>query len=270
MKILPISTLVFLFSISIGYSQHTLPYSNSFKTAAEKADWAEYRLGASTQTNYVWNFFNDALRHTYPVGGTQVTDDWMVSGEFDFSKGALLDSIRTRFAGFGTPMTGDTIALYLLNGDRDPSKSASKTILDLYTDTSYKNDNMWRVKEDITIPKITGKSYLAFRYKTIVNWLNVSFDDIKVIDAPPPSGLSHPEIKFAIHIYPNPVSEYLIIQTNAGYQPESIELINHLGVVAQIITSIEQPVSVTGLPKGMYYLRMKSEGQLVVRPIVIQ
>ena len=76
-------------------------------------------------------------------------------------------------------MTGDTIALYLLNGNQNPSL-ATRTLIKLFTDPSYNNDGVWRILTNTSIPAISGSSYLAIQYKTVNNWLDPRFDNLAV------------------------------------------------------------------------------------------
>ncbi len=108
------------------------------------------------------------------------------------------------------PNTDDTLALYLLTGSPNPSLATTKTLLFDFT-LNYLNDNQWYIDTGILIPPTSGQCYLAIRYKTIVNWLDVKFDDIK-ITSNTSSGLTNIDKTVQFSIFPNPSIGKLNIQ----------------------------------------------------------
>ena len=135
--------LLFLTFLTTSFSSNLFSqtYKTGFDNMTEQSGWAQYRVGV-IDPFYEWEYSAfealsnpNCILHNYPVGGTEVTDDWFVSPVFDFSEGGMIDSVWHRFSGFGLPLAGDTIAIYLINGSADPELAASKTCL-LYTSPS--------------------------------------------------------------------------------------------------------------------------------------
>lgn len=199
-------------------------YSTGFDGAAQQSDWTQYRKGDTGFYN--WGFGNmgysapNSLDHYYPVGGSALTDDWFVSNQFMMNHGGKIDSVRHSFTGFGVPGAGDTVAIYLLVGSPDPSLATSKILLYDFRGANYLSGGEWNVTTDINIPPTAGNCYIAFRYSTVVNWLDVRFDNLFVrtlqfagVQETAPTN---------VLVYPNPVNDMLYIQldemTNATFQ----------------------------------------------------
>lgn len=173
------------FLISAAFlAQSPFNYYTGFDNATEQAGWTIFRK--ADQPSYNWGYSTLAFtgtacaNHQYPVGGTSPTDDWFVSPVCNFESGGNIDSLRYIFSGFGTPNSGDTIAIYLLTGSPNPSLAGSKTKLFDFRGTDYVVDVFWRKKTNISVPKKTGPCYIAFRYYTTSNWLDVRFDNLRI------------------------------------------------------------------------------------------
>ncbi len=215
-------------------AQVSLPYSTGFDSAGEQNDWQQFRKGVVSQFQE-WDFDNAqsfsptlALTHYYPVGGADVMDDWFVSPSFDISGGGMLDSVRYYFSGFGMPQAGDTVFIYLLNGNADPDLATSKEILYEFSGANYVNDATWRLLAPITLPAQAGESYIAFRYRTINNWLDVRFDNV-AISGDGTVGLEEPETT-VVTVFPNPVSDGRIqFHTDANLTNKQLEVYNTTG-----------------------------------------
>lgn len=201
-----------LVALSNIKAQLALPYETGFDDVAEQTGWVEYRKGVIGQFQE-WTYENslaysapNCLIHYYPVGGTIPQDDWFVSPSFTITNGGILDSLRYHFAGFGTPQAGDTISVYLLNGSQDPDLATSSSVLVQFTGANYQNDNTWRLLSPISLPSQAGNCYIAFRYKTISNWLDVRFDNVGISRI---SGVGLDESNSTnIQVFPNPVSDH--------------------------------------------------------------
>lgn len=191
-------------------AQVAMPYVTGFDNVAQQTGWQQFRKGAEN-ASYQWQFTTstvfsspNCLVHFYPVGGEDPTDDWYVSPAFNIVAGGSLDSLRYHFVGFGTPQAGDTVAVYLLQGSADPDLATSKSILFQFEGENYQNDQTWRRLNPISLPAQTGNNYLAIRYKTINNWLDVRFDNIGI------SRISLAEVDEMknedVRLYPNPVT----------------------------------------------------------------
>ena len=167
-------------------AQTALPYFTNFDTPASQTGWTSYRNGSVSSSN--WTIASSGyspqqcLVHFYPVGGSSVTVDWFVSPPFNLSAGGNIDSLRTNFSGFGNPGGTDFISIYLLVGSPNPTLAVTKTLLYNFAGTSYTNDAVWRLKTNIAIPSYTGTAlaYIAFKYETTNNWLDVKFDNLRI------------------------------------------------------------------------------------------
>jgi hypothetical protein len=257
-----------LFSFTIAQT-----YTTGFDNPGEQAGWTEYRLGVDDPF-YEWEYsaFSaysepNCLSHNYPVGGTEVSDDWFVSPAFDFSEGGTIDTIWRSFSGFGFPEAGDTVAIYVLNGDADPELATSKTLLIQYEGDNYMNDNIWRSDADIAVPNLPGQSYIAFRYKTIVNWLDVKFDDLSITEHAT-SGNQSPLLNADVRIFPNPTSDVLRITGSETLSIKSISIFDTNGSEVREFNGNATLLDLNGLPEGVYFLRFNTENGVILRQFV--
>ena len=250
----------FLFSyISIVNAQTPLPYFTGFDNASEQSGWTEYDLGVTSTYPwefYAFNFYSspNCLRRDYPVGGSQVTDGWMVSPAFDFTNGGNIDSLRYAFAGFGTPATGDTIALYMINGSQDPSVG-SWTLLELFSDASYSNDGVYRLLSNVAIPATSGSSYIAFRYRTINNWLEPRFDNLAISGS---GAASVNEVASNnVSVWPNPTSDLLQIQLpeQSGVYQVTVTDLSGKRLISE--RTGDNTISVESLNNGIYLMQVE-------------
>ena len=257
-----------LFTQSIQ-AQITLPFQTGFNTAVEQNQWTQYRIGDTSLSFNKWEFFSGpdpALTHGYPVGGTETTNDWMVSEEFDFSAGAIIDSIRFKGAGFGLPFGNDTVALYVIEGHQHPDSATNQVLLKLFTDSTYNNDNAWKTFRGISIPEISGPVHLAFRYQTIVNWLDVDIDDLSVSSAI--SGLFNEKNKTILNTYPNPVQDNLFFHQKDDIK--KIELINAQGQIILCESQSRNSLDVSFLTKGIYFIQVETQDGFYVNRFIKQ
>jgi Secretion system C-terminal sorting domain len=240
------------------FSQTPLPYFTGFDNTAQKAGWQEFRKGSTS--NGGWDYPSaapfsspNALSHGFPLGGSSPTNDWFVSPAFNFSNGGKIDSIRHLFSGFGSPGESDTIAIYLLTGSPDPALASSKVLLYDYK-TKYMSTNNWELDSPITIPSKSGSSYIAFKYSTTQNWLDVNFDNIR-ISGKANTALNNIATAQSFRVYPNPASNYaeLIFPDNTS----AIEIYNNCGqLMYQEITNglINTNVSLHAFENGLYHI----------------
>jgi hypothetical protein len=221
---------------------------------------------------YEWTFDNtssvspsSSLAHFYPVGGSVPTDDWYISPVFDFFGGGQIDTLWNNYSGFGTPMAGDSIALFLLAGSADPYL-ATKTILFSFTDSTYNADGIWRKDSNITIPATTGNSYLAFRYYTTNNWLDVKFDNLHVSYTPSGSAINESSNSSALNIYPNPCTDVLNYSLDlVSEQIKSISVIDITGKVVLMNANSKTSLDVSGLERGHYFIKIVTESDILTK-----
>lgn len=250
-------------------AQTPLPYYTGFDNTIEKAGWTEFRKGDNGPSK--WTFDTNSslssptrLMHDYPVGGTVVTDDWFVSPPFSFMYGGKIDSLYSSFTGFGMPNSGDTIAIYVLRGNSDPSLASSKTLLLDYK-TAYINDNTWRDTFSIPIPASPSTTFIAFRYKTINNWLDVSFDNLRLksnaASSIDPMGYNVSDVQ----LYPNPCSDGILNFKKGVFNAKHPVDIRFYSIIGQEVCHI-QPESSSfhlNLNNGIYLYSMYLNGTAI-------
>lgn len=73
----------------------------------------------------------------------------------------------------------------------------------------------------------------------------------------------------SIKLYPNPTSDFLTIELPVGYKPESVQLMNVMGETLIDIKNLKDPVSVSELSPGMYFLQTFSGDLLTTNKVMI-
>ena len=249
-------------------------YKTGFDNSTEQEGWVEFRVGANDMF-YEWEYssFNaysapNCISHNYPVGGSEVSDDWFVSPVFDFSEGGKIDSVWHNFAGFGLPMDGDTVAIYVLNGSADPDLATSKTMLYNYVDTNYANDNTWTLDTNISIPNLSGQSYIAFRYKTIVNWLDVKFDDIVITQNISTSVVPMNLDQSLVQIFPNPAIDFVSLKYSDDLSVNNISIVDMTGKKVRFFSKNEKTLNLIGLESGLYILRINTDQGILLKKMI--
>lgn len=256
-----IALLITTISLSLAVTnevkaQATLPYFTGFDNATHKAGWQIIRKGAVEPSK--WEYTTqlpfsgtESISHAYPVGGTVAMDDWFVSPSFNIPAGGFLDSIRHSFSGFGTPAAGDTVAIYLLTGNADPALATSKVMLYDFRGTNYNNDMTWKQTLNLTLPPSAAACYLAIRYKTVNNWLDVKFDNIR-IRGKAPTAINEPNIKkVVVAISPNPANDFINIETKENIKEVLISDLNGRVVYSK---AFSKTINLSNFKTGMYLI----------------
>lgn len=249
-------------------------YYTGWDNASESSGWTQIKKGDTGFYEWVKDGStsvspDSCLAHYYPVGGSVPTDDWFVSPVFDFSAGGWIDTLWHNYSGFGTPMAGDTIVLYLLNGSSDPDL-ATKTVLYSFTDSTYNADNTWYENLMIPVGTYAGNSYLAFRYYTTNNWLDVKFDNLHVTSF---STASINDIDFAdaIAIYPNPAHNSVNFDLSPEFRNDlvSISIYDNSGRKIKEVNVNDNNIDLSSLDAGSYFIHFNSSHKNIVRKLVI-
>lgn len=261
-------TLLMLFAYQLMSAQN-LPYYTGFDNAQEKQDWKQFRVGQATDPFYKWGTNNSVLAHGYPVGGTQVTDDWMVSPEFSFPTGGKVDSVMFKSSGFGVVNAGDTIGMYLLTGNNDPKQASSITLLKLFTDQNFQNDNTWRTFSSFTISPQTEKAYIGFRYHTINNWFDVAIDSLYISGNPTSIQESLTSDDKLVNVYPQPMTNELHIESQYQEKLERVSLFDLRGKLVQTEKAV-QNLNISALQSGSYILVIELESKTVSKQVIKQ
>ncbi|MCC6369373.1 MAG: T9SS type A sorting domain-containing protein [Bacteroidia bacterium] len=280
MKKIRIFCLLFFTGIMLSLNaQAPLSYFTGFDTPAEQAGWTMFRKGAAS--SYSWSIEQtgysaaNCLAHYYPVTSSAPTNDWYVSPVFNFAGGGKIDSLRTNFSGFGTPGTSDTIGIYLFKGSNNPSQASSIIKLFSFQNGTYTNDGLWHLVTNISIPAQSGNSYLAFKYFTLNNWLDVKFDNFKVkINST--VGLADVKTSFDnVGVYPNPATNLITLYAGENAlrnEKYELKIYNALGEL--VLTKHVRPneSAELNLSNGVYFYRIEDEqaqlikcGKLVIK-----
>lgn len=256
-------------------AQTPLPYQTGFDSQQQQTGWTQYRKGYVSQFQE-WDFDNfqsfsptNSLVHYYPVGGSDTLDDWFVSPPFDLSGGGTLDSLRYYFSGFGVPNDLiDKVYVYLLNGSADPELATAQLELHRFDAANYQNDNTWRLLNPVILPPEPGSSYLAFRYVTVNNWLDVRFDNI-AISGIGSASFEEPGVS-DMYLFPNPADQNFSLITNGtGFQELSLYDATGRKVVEQVVEAGN--IDCSWLQPGSYHYTIvsketqkKTSGKLVI------
>lgn len=236
-----LSILIIGFTVTSMSAQVTLPYFSGFDNAAQQTDWTKYKKAATTFSDWEYGTVNayspaNCIGHDYsPSTGITLTDDWFVSPGFSINGGGMLDSIRYKFSGLSSPLTEDTIAVYLLNGSQDPDLATSTQLLFDFRGAEYVSDNTYKLKTNLSLPAMGGLSYIAIRYRNSNcsnYWLTVHFDNV-AISGTGSTGLNalnalNPN-ESNLEVFPNPSDGQVKITSET--ELDNIEIINSIGEV---------------------------------------
>ena len=167
------------------------------------------------------------------------------------------------------PFGDDTVALYLLTGNQDPSLSTSRTLLILLSDSTYINDDAWRYHTQINIPSTIESSYLGIQYKTINNWLDVKFDNLYIIaDSSNHIIEQSTQLDQQISIFPNPSSDNIQLQIHKEIKIEKIELLDISGRLIRSYLYDFQVLDINYLPEGLYYIKIGTDKGIISKKLI--
>jgi len=88
-----------------------------------------------------------------------------------------------------------------------------------------------------------------------------------------PSKVNKTNALDAMHVYPNPVADRLYIQLKSGIKPAEIaglELFNEAGMRVYQSAGFQPSINVSGLSKGIYWLKLKHNGSELVNKVLIK
>ncbi|MFV0500936.1 MAG: T9SS type A sorting domain-containing protein [Bacteroidales bacterium] len=268
-----------LISFSLS-SQIQLPYYSGFDDDSQKAGWVEYKTAATTFSHWSYASFGtysdpNSITHDYsPSTGITLTDNWFVSPGFSISGQGRLDSIRYKFYGFSSPETGDTIAIYILNGSQNPDLADSKLLLFDFRGTEYNNDYTYHIKNNIDIPSYNGLSYFAIRYRNTncsLKWLSVSFDNISISGTN--SGLNDIDIIHNVSIYPNPTQDNAKLHIEGLTNDADIFVYDMMGRLMKSYKLNQGQkaldINMSSLEKGTYNVKVISEKVIATKKLIV-
>ena len=242
-----------------SYGQTTpLPYYENFDTSAT-AHWTAYQLGTNNPDDFPWNItvhnpYSQAfsMMHTCNTGTAQANDWTVCKNSFSFATGGKIDSIRSWITGAQAPAAGDTIGIYLLTGNKDPNLASAAILLYDFRGSNFQTDS-WVKATNITIPPTTGISYIAFRYKTANNCINIFLDNMR-LSGNAATGIT-PIFKAGedFKTIPNPVVNNLTIQSKGSFETINIYDVTGRKMHTQ---SFQPTINIAILPQGTYILEL--------------
>lgn len=260
--------------VNVVFSQGIpLPYYTGFDNASEQAGWIEYQKAEVTfchwGSGYAYSLPNGIGHSFAPSSGIILVDNWYVSPAFSISNGGKLDSIRYMFSGYSQPVSGDTIAIYLLNGSQDPSLASSKLLLFDFRNSEYIINDTFRIKTNITLPSLSGLSYLAIRYRNAdcsTKWLTVNFDNIAISGNSVGINEFNTSSAYKLNIYPNPFSTQTTLHTYKALKDATLSIYNLVGQQVKQINNINgQTIALhrNNLPKGLYFIQLMQDNKII-------
>ncbi len=257
-----------MMSLAIAASaQTTLPYNTGFDNTSQKAGWQSFRKGSTLATNWLFSEdFSDGytapsapncIQHPYPTigDGTVLTDDWYVSPGLNLATGAKLSFKIGVYSFTGDLATGDTIQVYLLKGNPNPSMASSKTLLASMAYMKATNHN-FKDTANIVVPAATGNAYIAFRYTSFNDWFTVAIDDIKLVAGTTTGIDDRKETAIDLALYPNPAKESIHWNYTA-IAADKLEgqLIDVSGRTISTFPLKSKQLDISALQPGTYFLK---------------
>lgn len=244
-------------------------YRTSWDNATERQGWTQYQLGLDS--NSIWGYTpvavltGEVLIHSAPpASNTNVTDNWIVSPVFNFSAGGSIDSLIFNLSGVNVPAMNDRLGIYLVNGSQNPSLG-SWQLLKQFDSTDYvQNAGTYQnLAAAITIPKISGSSYIAFRYKTIQTQFDAVFDALQLTVNYPNSINDFEPQKRALKINPNPTKAIFHIDIES---PEKVLILNSIG--EQVLVSAAADINIAHLSSGLFFIKVLKGGKIYFGQVV--
>ncbi|PSK93033.1 T9SS type A sorting domain-containing protein [Taibaiella chishuiensis] len=235
-----------------------LPYYENFDNAASSR-WTAFSLGTSDPDDFPWNITIHnpysapfSMMHTC-TNGTAQANNWTVcKNAFSFTSGGKIDSIRSWITANNPPATNDTIGIYLLVGNANPALASTAILLHDFRAANFQTGS-WIKTTNINIPPTPGSCYIAFRYKTANNCINIFLDNMQ-LSANVGTGIL-PVYKAGddFIIAPNPAVKDLVIRSKHDF--EQIHIYNIAG--QRVHTQAFQPaIDISYLAPGAYILEL--------------
>ncbi len=248
-------------------------YYMGFEDKKQLKEWKEYRI--ATKEGAGWSV-NPRLSHDYLPGYANLknkkADDWYVSPKFEIKQDAKIDTIKYKSTGMMPRiLEGDTIGIYLLRGNQDPTKAKERILLlDVRGENYPYMKSEYTIKTNIELAPSKEPSYIAFRYKNDVidqRWYTLYFDDLWLSGVKASSGMSNIELDNEhIDVYPN------VINLHGLNGISSISLYSMAGNLVYSAHNVngEHSIEIADLADGIYVLEVASSNQKLQKKIVKQ
>ena len=262
-------------------AQTPLPYYTGFDDSTQTAGWQEFQVGANPGI-YGWGYLGTgpigspfaSLYHPNNTFGpaTDTIIDWWVSPQFDFSGGAIIDSMSASI-GNSNLQPEDFIGLYLLTGSPDPSLATTETLLVNFTLFPNGPGGGFGDTTDILIPPSTGPSYIAFKFIRTNGLFSVIFDDIYISTFT--TGISPLFFgkELGVRLYPNPSTNYLTINLGSNNRKVEVNIVDITGKV--IYTTIAREtqkieVNTEDFKEGVYVVQIQTEEFIGTKKFIVK
>lgn len=124
--------------------------------------------------------------------------------------------------------------------------------------SSYMTENSsWL---DVSIPLLSKSANYFIAFEGASNWSRgMNIDNVLILDTSATLGVNDVAKNSGIKLYPNPVKDVLNI--NSDKKLRSVEVFSLTGQLLQKVDNNAKQINMSGLEKGVYLLRVKSEGK---------
>ncbi len=262
----------FLSGSTLAFSQTT--YRTGFDTDDENKGWVEFRKGkmGNAQWKLGINGYSEpnCMVHSAPTGDADKDSlvNWFVSPKFDFSNGGTIDTLRYNYYAFmGTFFPEQVVQVYALNGSNDPAKATSKVLLADFAKFFSDDITKWNDTSGFAIPKLSGDSYIAFKFVATDGWSSIAFDDLQVTTNAN-STVEETATNNRVNVFPNPTNGNVLVVSETKLN--SIQVINGLGQIVKTVIDTST-VDLSELSSGIYRLVIKDESDIaLVKQVVLK
>ncbi|MBL1222357.1 choice-of-anchor J domain-containing protein [Chryseobacterium sp. L7] len=233
----------------------SFPYTQNFDTATIPSCWSnEAVTGGGTA---VWTYVTANGNNTVTPKSAPRMAEFRTTTTGNKAK---LVSAPLNISGLATPQLKFSLANVNWSGDIDELRIFYKANSgDAWTQigSSYTTENTAWLDVTIPLPNKSANYYIAFEGTS--NWARgINVDNVSVSDA---SALGVDDVtrNAGVKVYPNPVKDVLNISTDKKIR--SIEIFSLTGQLIKTLEKDTKQVNVSDLKKGVYLLRIKSEGK---------
>jgi hypothetical protein len=247
-------------------------YSTGFDNSIDQNSWTEYRLGGTSSSDWTFNNFLNvsppsSLYHDYPMGGSGV-EDWFVSPKLYFTNNTSHITIYSRILAMSTP-PDIYYGVWISYNSKNPTSGDYVELADL---TLFPSVQSTFTDTILNVTLQANAGYIAFKYRANNNaWLMLWLDNI-IVDSASVTPVTISQNCYNNHklsISPNPSHG---IFTVTGDNLNSIKVLNYTGqVIYETKTkSKKQMIDLTGIAKGIYFIKVVSENEIMTKKLIIE
>ncbi len=125
----------------------------------------------------------------------------------------------------------------------------------------------WRT-DQISMSAYAGQPEVLLQFRSTSDWGNNFYvDNIELYNT---FGMNEPDLDNIIHVYPNPSSGIFTISSET--EINSVVVYNTLGetVLHQKLTANDSQIDLSLQPKGVYFAKITSGGQSIIKKVIIE